>query len=272
MQDASIGEGDGALGDSGPSADATAPPDAMVSIDASSTLDAMMSFTDAPFVDAAPPPGAPCNADSECGDAGANARCIDGACVPQSDLCSDGTQCVVSGDSCVDGICTPPCSASAPCAAGFACDFTRHVCSENPRVCAANADCQGGTVCVEGHCAAPCGTSDAAPACPSGQVCVNAGCIPDQSAAFTCFNDGVEGALANLCDPADICLHRDCYVACDLTSDANPCPANMACKDVTVAAGTFAVCGTSTTLGSQCDTAAGRACPAGAECVDGYCE
>jgi hypothetical protein len=214
---------------------------------------------------------APCNADSECSDAGAGAKCIDGECIARGQLCSDGTQCIVAGESCVDGVCTPKCSASAPCPAGFGCDFTRHVCSDNPRSCAANGDCQGGTVCVEGHCAAPCVPPDSGAACPSGQVCVNAGCIPDQRASFACFNDGEQGPLANRCEPADICLHGDCYLACDITSDAGGCASGGACKEVSVAKGTFSVCATATTLGSECDAAAGRTCQSGALCVDGYC-
>ncbi len=239
--------------------------------DATGTADvADGASLDALAADTSIAPGAPCNADSQCGDAGVDAKCIDGQCTAQAQLCSDGTQCVVSGDLCVDGICTPPCSASVPCAAGFGCDFARHACAENPRVCAGDADCQGGTVCVESHCAAPC-AADAGTACPAGQLCINGGCIPDQRATFACFNDGEQGTLANRCGAADICLHGDCYPACDVTSDANSCTGNTACKQVMVTKGTFAVCGTAANLGSACDVAAGRFCASGTECVDGYC-
>jgi hypothetical protein len=229
------------------------------------------SGSDGSLADGSSPAVVPCNADSQCTDAGVGGKCIDGECTAQGQLCSDGTQCVVAGESCVDGVCTPKCSASAPCAAGFACDFTRNVCSDNPRVCAGNGDCQGGTVCVEGHCAAPCAPADSGATCPTAQVCINEGCIPDQRASFACFNDGEQGALANRCDPADICLHHDCYLACDTTGDAGGCASGTACKEVSVAAGTFSVCATAATLGSACDAATGRYCPTGAVCIDGYC-
>ena len=46
------------------------------------------------------------------------------------------TQCVAAGESCVDGVCLPTCSASAaPCPTGYACDFNRDVCLVNPSVC-----------------------------------------------------------------------------------------------------------------------------------------
>ena len=75
--------------------------------------------------------------------------------------------------------------------------------------------------------------------------------------------------LANTCDPASVCLHHDCYVACD--GDGGGC-APSDCKQVTVTAGTYAVCATATTLGSDCDFATGATCPGTAVCIDGYCK
>ncbi len=239
------------------------------STDAAATLDSTMVTDGA--TEAASPSTVACNADTQCTAVGAGAKCINGQCAPQAQLCSDASQCAVTGESCVDGVCTPTCSASAPCAAGFGCDFTRGVCSENPHVCATNLDCQGGTVCVESHCAAPCAVSDATPGCPAGQICVNTGCIPDQHATFACLNNGQQGPLANKCDPADICLHGDCYLACDTSDDGGGCAAGMTCKEVTIAKGTFAVCGTESTLGSACDSAAGLYCSGSAVCINGYC-
>jgi hypothetical protein len=43
------------------------------------------------------------------------------------------------------------------------------------------------------------------------------------------------------------------------------------CKNVTIETGTYSVCGTATTLGSDCDPSQGTACSGGKVCVDGYC-
>jgi hypothetical protein len=208
-----------------------------------------------------------CNANGDCS---VGAYCVDGQCLPQSQLCSDGSQCAVAGESCVDGFCVPTCSTSAPCPTGFQCNVTLGVCSVNPSPCTggSTSSCLGGTVCVETHCVPPCSSAEGGAACPSGQVCVNGGCLPDQKATFTCRNDGSSGQLANTCDPSSVCLHHDCYTACD--GDGGGCPASQ-CKQVTVHAGTYAVCGTATTLGSECDLATGSACSSGT-CVDGYCK
>jgi hypothetical protein len=218
------------------------------------------------------PIGHPCNADIVCG--GGGAKCIDGLCTPQGQLCSDGTQCLVAGDACVDGVCLPRCAGSAGACgpSGYQCDFDRGVCSVNPFVCASSADCQGGAVCVESRCVAPCAAPDAGgPACASGQICVNGGCIFDQQAHFTCQNDGNSGTLANNCDPTSICLHGDCYPAC--SEDGGGCSgAGVSCKSVTIAKGTFAVCGTATNLGSDCDPAVGNYCEGTDVCIDGYCK
>jgi len=216
----------------------------------------------------------PCNADSECTVAGS--KCIDGKCTPQGSLCSDGSQCNVSGYACVDGVCEEHCSSATPCPTGYSCDLTRGVCDVNPGACSGSgtSTCLGGTTCVDAHCVPPCSTSEAGPACPSGQVCVNGGCIPDQGGSFVCSNDGQSGQLATTCAATSICLHHDCYVACDV--DASPtsaqCGAGQICKSVTIETGTYSVCGTSSTLGSDCDPAQGKYCSGGKVCVDGYCE
>jgi hypothetical protein len=208
-----------------------------------------------------------CNANGDCF---VGASCIDGQCILASQLCSDGSQCATAGDSCVNGICVPQCSTNAPCPTGYACDFGRGVCDVNPDPCvgSGSSTCQGGAVCVESHCVPPCSSAEGGSTCPSGQACVNGGCIPDQKALFSCRNDGASGQLANSCDPASVCVHHDCYTACD--GDGGGCPA-AECKQVTVHAGTYAVCGTPTTLGSDCDLAAGAACTSPAVCIDGYC-
>ncbi len=207
--------------------------------------------------------GIACNGDSECG---GGAKCIDGFCTPQNQLCSDGTQCVTAGNACVDGVCLPTCATNAaPCPTGYACDFNRGICLVNPSVCATSKDCQGGAVCVETRCVAPCASSDAGPQCSSGLVCVNGGCIPEQQARFTCIS-GVNGA----CDPGSICLRGDCYPTCD--TDGGGCAPDAVCKSVTVEKVPFRACGTATNLGNECDPAAGSFCDTTAiPCIDGYC-
>lgn len=217
--------------------------------------------------------GGPCNADSQCTAAGS--KCIDGQCTSQLHLCSDGSQCNVSGYACVDGVCEAHCSSTSSCPTGYSCDLTRGVCNI-PISCtgSGSSSCQGGTTCVEEHCVPPCSTSDAGPACPSGQVCVNGGCIPDQGATFACTNDGENGQLATTCATNSICLHHDCYAACDVDASLTgaQCSAGQTCKSVTIETGTYSVCGTSSTLGSDCDPAQGKYCSGGKVCVDGYCE
>lgn len=218
--------------------------------------------------------GGPCNADTDCTAAGS--KCVDGQCATQLHLCSDGSQCNVSGSACVDGVCEPHCSGTSPCPTGYSCDLTRGVCNINPSSCTGSgvSSCLGGTTCVDTHCVPPCSASDAGPACPSGQVCVNGGCIPDQGASFACTNDGENGQLATTCDTNSICLHHDCYAACN--ADAGPtsaqCAGMQTCKSVTIETGTYSVCGTSTTLGSDCDPSQGKYCSGSKVCVDGYCE
>jgi hypothetical protein len=217
----------------------------------------------------------PCNGDATCG--GHGEKCIDGQCTPQGSLCSDGSQCVTSGSACVDGVCEARCSASSPCPTGYSCDLNRGVCNVNPGVCSGSgaSSCQGGTTCVDGYCVPPCSTSDASSACPAGQACVNGGCIPDQKATFTCSNDGQSGQLATTCADGDICVHHDCYPACGADGGAacsGPAPNGTVCKNVTIETGTYSVCGTPTTLGSDCDPSQGSYCSGGKVCVDGYCQ
>jgi hypothetical protein len=242
-------------------------PNASDAFRSSDVLDAS-GTSDAPNTDAVP--FVSCNANSACSD---GAKCVNGQCVAPSSLCSDTTQCVVSGEACVDGVCEPHCSASAPCPSGYGCDFTRGVCNVNPNPCTGSgkSSCLGGSTCVEGRCVAPCATGDGQAPCPSGQLCINGGCIPNEAAQFACKNDGQTGQLATTCGATEICLHHDCYAACDPEAGPNACsdPAS-ACKQVVVTEGTYIVCATATNLGSDCDPAVGKYCPGGV-CIDGYC-
>jgi hypothetical protein len=256
--------------DASPGDDASPPEDAGVDTstgDDASPTDGSVSTDAAGDADAAPA-SVPCNADSDCSANGA--RCVNGLCTAQVNLCSDTTQCRVPGEACVDGLCEPRCSASTPCPTGWSCDPTRHVCNDNssPNACPSTA-CSNGTVCVEGHCAYPCAAPDAGPACPAGQLCVNGGCVADQAAVFSCTNDGQSGAASNGCTGSNLCIHHDCYSSCSQPSDCGD--GGSICKQVTIETGKYGVCGTATTLGSDCDPAQGKACTAGRVCVDGYC-
>lgn len=241
--------------------DADVEVDGSVAVDSAATRDA---------ADESVPYGGACNTDTACGAQGA--KCVDGLCTSQVGLCSDATQCRASASSCVDGLCEATCSSAVPCPAGYGCDFTHGVCNLNPGACAGSgaSTCQGGATCADGHCVPPCDASDeAGPSCANGQVCVTGGCIPDQAAVFACDNDGDQGPLANTCPAEFICLHHDCYVSCAMDGGA-PCGSNSECKEVTIETGTYAVCATAGTLGSECDAAQGKYCTTGL-CINGSC-
>jgi hypothetical protein len=222
--------------------------------------------------EAGPPPVVTCNEDSTC--SSPIGRCIDGQCAATSQLCADSTQCAPgANESCVNGICVPLCSAASPCPIGYGCDLTRGVCSLDPTPCVTTPDCVGGTVCIEGHCAAPCAAfdgGDAGALCPGQEICVNGGCIPDQRATFTCINEGFSGASANQCNNDQVCLHGDCYASC--SNDGGGCTTGQVCTEVTIMEGTFAVCGDGANLGSDCDPQVAKLCAPGAVCIDGHCK
>ena len=214
-----------------------------------------------------------CVFDTDCS---ANSLCVDGTCTIRANLCADGTQCRVSGYSCVEGRCTATCDQNNPCATGYSCNYNLNVCNINPFACSQQADCQGGTVCVESRCVAPAVASDAGFSCPAGQVVVQGlqqslqGCLVDEAAIFECTNDGLEGSSANSCATGNLCLHHSCYTDCG--GSANNCTGNTpVCKTVTIPKGMFSVCGTATDLGSDCDPQNAVACNALKTCVDGYC-
>jgi hypothetical protein len=205
--------------------------------------------------------------------------CLDGACVPPSEQCFDGTQCVVGGDKCVQGACSPTCTVSedgggSSCPAGYSCTTiedasTSGVCSGNPTPCESNPSvCATGTVCAQNHCVTPCGTGGA---CAQGEECIQGGCVPNQNAKFICTTDGVQDA----CESGSICIDRNCYIACNPDAGATACQTAdqfNECKPVTASGTTYYVCGSSTDLGTECNPTLGQLCPnTGAICVDGYC-
>lgn len=211
-----------------------------------------------------------CNNDSECASLGAGSKCLDGSCVAPADQCSDATQCP-NGEDCVAGACTPKCSGSEPCPTGYSCDTSKGVCTGNPTPCGdLGGSCGAGLTCVDEHCVTPCGAGNS---CPTGDVCVDNGCIPDQRPQFVCDTNGELGTgAANKCATGSLCLHHNCYISC--AGDAGSCTGAdqfNVCKNVSESGNTYAVCGSSSNLGSDCDPTQQQNCPNPQVCIDGYC-
>ncbi len=209
-----------------------------------------------------------CTSDSACSSLGAGAKCLNGACVAPADQCSDATQCPNS-EQCVQGVCTPSCSAANPCPTGYACDASKGVCSVNPMPCGAGGtSCSSTTTCVDQHCVTPCGAGNT---CSTGLICVDGGCIPDQKPQFICNADG-PGVD---CAPGSLCLHHSCYIGCSADGGASACrnaDKFNVCKSVTTSSGSYQVCGSSSNLGTECDPTQGHNCAnPSLICVDGFC-
>jgi hypothetical protein len=105
-------------------------------------------------------------------------------------------------------------------------------------------------------------------------VCVDGGCMPDQKPIFSCDKTGEVGTGApGKCAVGSVCIKRSCYIACD-PANADSCKSadkfNI-CKAVDGGGAMVNVCGSDTTLGTECG--AGQACASpDAICVDGYCK
>lgn len=209
---------------------------------------------------------AACGSDADCASLGTGYACVSGVCTAPADQCSDKTQCN-AGDKCVAGKCTPACTTDADCGGGYACDTGLGVCTMPDKPCVKTNDCGGPTeVCVDGACVP---RSDMG-TCPPGEVWVENGCIPNQSASFVCNQDGVQDA----CAAGSICLHHACYISCAPPNDmaCNNLASFKVCKSVTTSSGVHQVCGSNDNLGSECDPTAGLACAAGKICIDGFCK
>ena len=247
-----------------------------------------------PPADSAPPPFHGCTSNAACGDAGVGYICLDGKCVAPANQCTDSTQCPDS-EQCVDGACVPACGPGStnPCPTGYSCVTPGGDAGSGPGVCTGNptpcgtADggmkCAGGTTCVDQHCVPDCSKGK----CSDGLVCVDNGCIPNQTPNFVCDKENQTPGTQDACDKGSICLHHNCYIACDGNPDASPGFCSTAtgtkfpiCKGVTESTtdggtGTFFVCASSSNLGSDCDptsTPPKTCATAGQVCIDGYCE
>jgi len=208
-----------------------------------------------------------CANDAACSTLGAGAKCLNGTCVAPADECSDTTQCN-NGYQCVQGACTPGCSGAKPCPTGYSCDLNKGVCTGNPNVCINDGQCLGGNVCIQQHCVAPCGANNT---CAGGLICVGGGCIPDQKPQFVCSVEGKQDA----CATGSLCLHHNCYIACDSMADAGTQCKNAdkfnICKSVVTKSGSYSVCGSASNLGNDCDPTIAKNCAGGLICIDGFC-
>jgi hypothetical protein len=206
-----------------------------------------------------------CGADRHCL---SSERCIDGACTAVAELCTDRAQCG-AGKVCADGRCVTSCTADSQCAPGFLCRTALGICGAKAKPCVQTNDCASASqVCVDGACVPRCGATGACGTDAGAGLCIDNGCVPRAKVVSECDAQGMQGA----CAAGSVCLHRHCYVLC--AQDAGGCSAQSSapvCKIVTVAAASYAVCGTTETLGSECDLTAGKACTDGKTCVDGFC-
>lgn len=213
-----------------------------------------------------------CVADAECAaKTGAGSLCLAGLCKAPKDLCSDSTQCKGAA-SCVDGRCTPKCSAT--CASGYACDSTTGLCTGGSGACSATKSCASGKTCVNERCVDPAATDGS---CGAGLVSVAGGCVIDDRALFFCDTDGTKDGKQDTCAAGSICLHHACYIACAGASDTTTCATAdkfPVCKSVTSSSGSHFVCSSTTSFGSECDPTSSppKTCASGKVCVDGFCK
>lgn len=213
-----------------------------------------------------------CVADGDCtAKTGAGSLCLGGVCKGPKDLCSDSTQCK-SGSSCVDGRCVSKCAST--CATGYKCDDKTGLCTGGTAACTGETGCDTGGTCVAGRCVAPAKTDGT---CGPGLVSVAGGCVVDDRPIFFCDNDGTKDGTQDKCAAGSICLHHNCYISCTGASDTTTCAKAdkfPICKAVTTSSGTHNVCGSSTSLGSECDPTSTppKACVSGKVCIDGFCK
>lgn len=213
-----------------------------------------------------------CVGDADCtAKTGVGSLCLGGVCKAPKDLCSDSTQCK-TGSSCLDGRCVTKCSAT--CATGYTCDDKTGLCSGGAGACGASKACDAGKSCVNERCVDVAATDGA---CKSGLVSVAGGCVANDQPLFFCDKDGTADGKQDTCAAGSICLHHNCYIACTGPTDTTTCTKAdkfPICKSVTTSSGAHNVCGSSTSLGSECDPTATppKACTAGKVCIDGFCK
>jgi MYXO-CTERM domain-containing protein len=102
------------------------------------------------------------------------------------------------------------------------------------------AECPGGSQCIEGACTLPCGTGEFV--CPKGQICKDKWCVPDPCDAAACEGKGWVCKAGECIDP---------------------------CKNVTC--GKFEKCVKGACVDTSCYNPQ-NSCPDGQICVQGACE
>lgn len=163
-----------------------------------------------------PNPEGACRSHADCD---AEELCIEGRCRDLEDTCKFDRQC--GGNSCVNNICTPTCSASGSdeCASGQLCQglggTENGFCAPNHSECSTSADCSDGRSCVDGRCLQDCSSS---PLCGDNEYCGEDGfCRPDWRRRDQCTPETVEEDCA-----ADrICLNGECRVACETVEESS---------------------------------------------------
>jgi hypothetical protein len=212
-----------------------------------------------------------CVVDTDCpAKTGTGSLCLGGVCKAPKDLCSDSTQCK-SGGTCLEGRCIPGCAAT--CATGYSCDTKTNLCTAGAAACDAVKTCTSG-LCVAGRCVDKASTDGS---CKAGLVSVAGGCLIDDRPVFFCDKDGTKDGTQDVCAASSICLHHNCYVACKDALDTATCASVdkfPVCKSVTSSSGPHFVCGSSTSLGSDCDLTLSppKTCNPGKVCIDGFCK
>jgi hypothetical protein len=144
----------------------------------------------------------PCVSDATCP---TDQVCEDGVCTETPPTCIDDEDC--AGWYCVGGFCTPECPTECETDVEFCGDMERCVPpgGENPP-CTTDAQCPGGELCEDGHCAPPTPPCDMT--CPSGDQCVDGVCVPPET---PCTDDGQ-------CPGGELCVDGSC------TTGEPPCP------------------------------------------------
>lgn len=144
----------------------------------------------------------PCATTADCLAAGTGDLCCAGGCV--TGLCCESTSCANPTPACIDHACAP-CTASAQCPGGQACDLGGICCQPEGAACTDFKPCCSQTCdsLVNGGTCAPCRgrTCSATRPCCGGETCTGGycgGCRDRATSCMTssqcCFSDCVSGA------------------------------------------------------------------------------